>query len=102
MRRKATSVYEDLGFENPQEWEAKSLLAAQIMEKIRKNGWNQMEAAEFLGVKKSEISNINRGQFGRYTIDRLVGYLRKLGMNVDIKLKDARGKKGGRLSVLAS
>lgn len=75
------SVYKDLEFENPEEWEAKSRLACEIMKAIRQKEWTQAEAAKFLGIKRGEISNINRGQFDRFTIDRLLLYLRKLELS---------------------
>ncbi len=96
------SVYRDLGFEKPEEWEAKATIAAEIIAIIQEKGWNQKQAAEFLGTQQTEISNIRRGQFDRFTLDRLVSYSRKLGTHVDITLRRDPQMQEGHLAVICA
>ena len=41
------NVYEDLGFENPEEMQIKARLVAKIQQIISDRGWKQQEAAAF-------------------------------------------------------
>lgn len=103
MKEKITkgsgSVYQDLGFEHPEEWDAKAQLASSIMLIIQDRGWTQAQAAKNLGTKQVEISNIKRGQFDRFTIDRLMNYLRRLNSDVEITIKPRKDHKAGQLAV---
>lgn len=73
--------------------EAKSLqLRAQIMivirQLIRKNGWNQSEAAKQLGISQPRVSFIINGQVSKFTTDKLLGLLGTIGYDLDFSLKD--------------
>lgn len=101
MTESKGSVYRDLDYKNPEEWEAKATLAAQIFDIIGSKGWTQTQAAEFLGTKQSEISRMNRGQFDHFTMDRLMAYLRKLETNVKITLEPRSDHQEGSLAVMS-
>ena len=93
------SIYQDLGFEHPEEWEAKAQLASSIMIIIQDRGWTQTQAAQNLETKQVEISNIKQGQFDRFTIDQLMNYLRRLNSDVEITIKPRKDRKIGQLAV---
>jgi len=93
------NVYQDLGFPSPEQWEAKAQLAGRIIGLIQDRGWTQTEAAHQLGTNQVEISNINRGQLQRFTLDRLMSYLRQLNSDVEIRIHSRRDKKRGHLAV---
>jgi len=93
------NVFADLGMENPEEWQGKARLAAEIMSAIEQNGWTQTEAADYLGIKQVEVSNIKRGRFDRFTMDRLMQYLMKLERDVQILVKSRSDHRKGRLAV---
>ncbi len=96
------SVYKDLGFENSEDWDAKARLASAIMDVMADRQWNQQQAADFLGIKRTEISNIQRGQFQRFTLDRLMSYLCKLEMDVEITVKPRKDNQPGRVAVMSA
>ena len=87
MKESSGSVYRDLGYDNPEEWEAKAQLEAEIIKIIHSRKWTQQKAADFLGSKQSEISRLKRGQFDQFTLDRLVLYLRQLESDVQIVIR---------------
>ena len=78
------NVFADLGFENPEEELAKAKLAIQIRNIIERRRLTQKQAGKVLGITQSEVSNLVRGQVGRFTIDRLIKYLNSLDMDVEI------------------
>ncbi len=106
MKEKITkgsgNVYKDLEFAQPEEWQAKAQLASAIIASIDEREWTQVQAAQYLGTKQVEISNIKRGQFDRFTIDRLMQYLRKLNSDVQISIKHRKDHKIGQLAVVCS
>ena len=93
------SVFHDLEFENPDEWQAKADLALGIMKAVKDRGWNQKEGAKHLHISETEMSNIYRGQFDRFTLERLMSYLCKLDTDVEITLKPRQDHGQARLAV---
>ena len=57
------NVFADLGFENADVMLAKAHLARQISEIINDRHWTRDQAAEYLGISQSELSNLLRGRF---------------------------------------
>lgn len=82
------NVFEDLGFENPDEELAKAELSIQIRHIIESKRLNQEQAGKLLGISQSEVSNLVRGKVGRFTIDRIIKYLNALDKDVEIITRD--------------
>lgn len=81
------NVFEDLGYPNPEEAQAKADLALQIHQIIVKRKLSQKEAAEIMGIDQPKVSDIVRGKLSKYTIDRLIRFLRLLGRDIEIRVK---------------
>lgn len=88
------NVFADLGFENPEEMQFRSQLAMMIKDVIQKRKWNQTHAAEVLGVSQSDVSNIYNGKIDKFTIDRLLRFLRLLQRDIVFSTKTTRQPKG--------
>ena len=56
------SVFKDLGLPNPDERLAKAKLAYKINRLIADQGMTQKEAADFLGLSRSKMTNLRNGQ----------------------------------------
>ena len=56
---------------------------------IKKQGLTQKQAAKKMGVTQPRISDLVRGKINRFTIDMLVNMLARLGMHVEVTLRDA-------------
>jgi predicted XRE-type DNA-binding protein len=78
------NVFADLGFPNPEEEQLKARLAYLIMGEIKGRGLSQARAAKLLGVAQPNISNLVRGHYGDFSIDRLLRFLKDLGTDVRI------------------
>ena len=112
MTRKATqdidheastgNVYADLGFADAEEMLAKARIVAQIGRIIQERKLTQVQAAELLGIDQPKVSALLRGHFKGYSQERLIGFLTKLGMDVEIVVRAKRGRRqtGGTVSVV--
>jgi predicted XRE-type DNA-binding protein len=83
------NVFADLGFPNPEEEQLKARLAYHIMRAIKGRGLSQARAAKLLGVSQPNVSNLARGHYEDFSIDRLLRFLKSLGNDVKIVLEPA-------------
>lgn len=81
------NVFEDLGFDKPEEELAKSDLAIQINKIIEQQGWKQKKAAVVLGIDQPKISALKNGRLSGFSIERLLAFLRALGQDIDIVIR---------------
>lgn len=82
------NVFADLGVPEPELALAKAGLCTKIYETIRARGWTQRQAAVAMGVDQPKVSQIIHGRVRSYTIDRLLGYLERLGYGVQFSFVD--------------
>ena len=84
MKRKIVkgsgNIFEDLGLENPSEHESKAILALQVIKIIEKRKLTQSQAAELIGAKQPDVSNLKNGNLKGFTIDRLLSFLLRSGV----------------------
>ena len=81
------NVFADLELPNPEEHLAKATIALSIAEAIRERGLTQGEAGKILGLPQPQVSNLVRGKLAKFTLDRLMRYMRKLDYDVTISFK---------------
>ncbi len=81
------NVFADLNLPNPEERLVKATIALSIGELIEKRGLTQEEAGAILGLPQPSVSNLIRGKLEKFTIDRLLRYMRKLDYDVTISFK---------------
>lgn len=86
MVRGSGNVYRDFGYPDADVRQAKALLGVQIIRILDEEGLSTREAEAQTGVAHSEFSRIRQAKFGRFTIDRLVGILGKLGQEVELSV----------------
>lgn len=87
------NVFEDLGLPNPEERLAKAELARVIRKLIEARGLTQAQAAELLGAKQPDISNLFRGRLSGFSMERLYRFVTALGQDVRIAVRPAPGRK---------
>lgn len=90
------NVFADLGFDNPEEALAKSELARQISNLIKRKKLTQKQAAEILGIDQPKISALIRGRLRSFSLERLIRFLNELGQDVRIMISptNARTERG--------
>lgn len=102
IKRGTGNVFADLGFAEPEEYQAKAELALQIIEIIEKRGLTQKQAATLIGAVQPDISKLKSGQLKGFTLDRLFSFLLRLDRNIQIRVSKTRGKKAGKLETVAA
>lgn len=80
------NVFEDMGMRDAEERLAKAELARVVRKCIRERGLTQAEAAELLGAKQPDVSDLVRGKLSRFSMERLERFLNALDLEVRIQV----------------
>jgi predicted XRE-type DNA-binding protein len=103
VRRGGTNVFADLGRPDAESHFVKAQLVSRMMDVMKARKLTQTAAAEVIGVAQPDVSNLIRGRFRGYSIDRLMGFLVALDQDVEIVVKGKPdGRKDARLAVTAA
>jgi len=81
------NVFRDLGFPDADVRLAKALLAAQIIKQLDREGLTVRAAHARTRIAAADFSRIRQADLGRFTVDRLMTILNRLGSRVEIKIK---------------
>ena len=84
--RGSGNIYRDFGHPNADVRQAKAILAAQIIGILDDEGLSTRKAQARTGVNQAEFVRIRNAQLQRFTIDRLMTILNKLGCQGDLKI----------------
>ena len=86
--RSSGNVFEDLQVGEPAEALAKSELAALIARILRTRELTQAAAAKLLGIDQPKVSELLRGRLTRFSTERLITLLTRLGRDVEIVVRE--------------
>ncbi len=81
------SAYEALGYKDHEEMATKANLVIEIDRAIKKKKLTQIQAAGLFNISQPKLSELLRGRFRGYSVERLIHFLNKLGKDVDIVVK---------------
>ena len=84
--RGSGNVFRDLGQPDADVQQTKALLAARIIGILDEDGLSTRKAEARTGVSHADFTRIRNVQLGRFTIDRLMTVLNKLGQQVDVQV----------------
>ena len=101
ITRGSGNVFQDLGFDHPEEYQAKADLALHIIKIIDDRGLTQKEAAALIGAEQPDVSKLKNGQLKGFTLDRLFSFLLRLNRNIEIRVTKSRSKSGKLATVAA-
>ena len=96
ITRGSGNVFADLQLPNPEEHRLKAHLALAIADVVDSRGLSQTTAAELLGITQPDVSNIVRGRLSRFSIERLLAFVRTLGADIEIRVRPACTQRKGR------
>jgi predicted XRE-type DNA-binding protein len=92
------NVYKDLGFRDAEGMLAKARIVGEIVRIIRSRRLTQTAAAKVLGLSQPKVSALLSGHFQRYSQERLIWLLNRLGCDVEIVVKPtSRSRAVGRV-----
>jgi predicted XRE-type DNA-binding protein len=96
--RGSGNVFRDFDLPNPDLEQLKSILGARIIGVIEEKHLSVRKAHEITGIAAADFSRIRRASFGRFTIDRLMAILNRLGQKVEVSVNvHPRARHKGRL-----
>jgi predicted XRE-type DNA-binding protein len=90
VTRGSGNVFADLGFDNPEEELLKAQLAMRIRAVIAEQGLTQAKAAGVLGVAQPDVSSLVNGRVAGFSLERLFGFIRKLGDDIEVTIRHSR------------
>jgi len=74
--------------EEAENMKVRSSLMRSIEARIRKEGWNQQQAAEKFRVTQPRVSDLMRGKIEKFTIDTLVNMVVAAGLRVQVDVEE--------------
>ena len=90
--RGSGNVFRDLGHENADVEQFKAILAAEIIKALDRESLSVRGAQGRTGIAPADFSRIRNAELGRFTVDRLMGIINRLGSRVDVKVKIRRAQ----------
>lgn len=80
------NVFRDFGRPDADVQQTKAILAAQIIGILDDEGLSTRKAQERTGIGYADFARIRNAKLDRFTIDRLMTVLNKLGQQVDVRI----------------
>lgn len=81
------NVFRDFGFPDAGIRQLKACLAAQIIKTLDRKKMTVRQAQAQTGIAAADFSRIGNADLSRFTVDRLMTIINKLGMRIDIAMK---------------
>lgn len=86
------NVFRDLKRENADAEQFKALLAAEIIKLLDRDSLSVREAHRRTGVAAADFSRIRNADLGRFTVDRLMSVVNRLGSRIEVRVRVRRSQ----------
>ncbi len=80
------NVFADLGREDAEVLQLKALLAADIIKTLDERALTVRRAEELTGIAAADFSRIRQAKLERFTVDRLMAIVRRLGRKAEVSV----------------
>lgn len=100
--RGSGNVFQDLGNKNADVEHFKSILAAEIIKVLNRENLTVREAHDRTRIAAADFSRIRNADLGRFTVDRLMSILNRLGSRIEVKVRVHRAEALTRRGVLTA
>jgi predicted XRE-type DNA-binding protein len=84
------NVFADLGFPDAKERKLKVQLAVEVNRILRERQLSQDRTAKLLGIRQPHVSELARYRLDRFSVERLMDFLTRLGKEVQIRIGPRR------------
>ena len=88
--RGSGNVFRDLGYANADAEQFKAILAAEIIKALDRDQLTLRGAHDRTGIAAADFSRIRNADLGRFTVDRLMSIVNRLGSRVEVKVRVRR------------
>lgn len=85
--RGSGNVFRDLNHPSPDADQLKAILAAEIIKKLDREKLTVRAAQTRTGIAAADFSRIRNADLGRFTLDRLMSILNRLGSKIEVRVK---------------
>lgn len=93
VTRGSGNVFADIGIAQPEEALAKTRIVETIAGLLARQDLSQQEAGRLVGLTQPQVSRLVRGDTREFSYERLMRVLTALGQDVDITIREARGRR---------
>ena len=90
--RGSGNVFRDLKYKNADVLQFKAILAAEIIKALDREGLTLRAAHDRTGIAAADFSRIRNADLGRFTVDRLMSIINRLGSRVEVKVRVRRSE----------
>ena len=80
------NVFADLGYPDARERSLKVELAMEVNRILGERGLAQDRTAKLLGIRQPHVSDLVRYRLNRFSVERLMEFLTRLGRDVEIRI----------------
>jgi len=84
--------FRDLGHKNADAEQFKAILAAEIIRALDREHLTVRAAHGRTGIAAADFSRIRNADLGRFTVDRLMSIINRLGSRVEVKVRVRRAE----------
>jgi predicted XRE-type DNA-binding protein len=102
VTRGSGNIYRDFGQPNADLLQLKSILAAEIIKALDRQDLSVRDAHARTGIAAADFSRIRNADLGRFTVDRLMTIMNRLGHRLEVVVKVRRRSAGGGSASVAS
>ena len=88
--RGSGNVFRDLGHQNADAEQLKAILAAEIIKALDRERLTVRAAHDRTSIAAADFSRIRNADLRRFTLDRLMGILNRLGSRIEVKVRVRR------------
>ena len=85
--RGSGNVFRDLGHASPDVEQLKAILAAEIIKMLDRKELTVRAAHAQTGIAAADFSRIRNADLARFTLDRLVSIINRLGSRIEVQVK---------------
>src|SRR5277367_3137346 len=90
--RGSGNVFHDFGHDDGDVQQLKAILAAEIIKMLDRESLTVRAAHSRTGIAAADFSRIRNADLGRFTVDRLVSIINRLGLRIEIKVRVHRSE----------
>jgi predicted XRE-type DNA-binding protein len=88
--RGSGNVFRDLGHKGGDVAQFKAILAAEVIKALDKEHLTVRAAHGRTGIAAADFSRVRNADLGRFTVDRLMAMINRLGSRIEVKVKVRR------------
>src|SRR5580692_11881413 len=88
--RGSGNVFRDLGHDTADADQFKAILAAEIIKSLDREHLTVRAAHGRTGIAAADFSRIRNADLGRFTVDRLMSIINRLGSRVEVRVRVRR------------